>query len=163
MRLPVTLLALSLMAACTTQTVSTATEVSSTANAPAMAALPAASNDAGLLALVNGYRASRGLPALQSAAALNSAALAHARDMTSNGFFSHTGSNGSSVGARVRTAGCSWTAVSENIALGQTTPDAALATWLNSSGHLRNIEGRYTQMGQARVGNAWVAVFASGC
>jgi uncharacterized protein YkwD len=128
-----------------------------------MAAVPAATADAGLLALVNGYRASQGLPALRSAAALDAAAMAHARDMTSKGFFGHTGSNGSTVGARVRSQGCSWTGVAENIATGQQTPEAAMTTWLNSPGHRRNIMGPYTQMGQARVGNTWVTVFASGC
>lgn len=160
MRLPISLLALALVAACTT---TTAPSVTSSANAPAMSAVPAASTDAGLLPLVNSYRASQGLPALRSVAALNAAALTHARDMNSKGFFSHTGSNGSSVGTRVRTAGCSFTGVAENIAMGQTNPTAAMTIWLNSPGHRRNIMGPYTQMGQARVGNIWVTVFANGC
>lgn len=163
LRLPVACLALVLAASCTTQTVSTTTTGTPTSGTPAMAAAPVATTDADLLALVNSYRASQGLPALRSASALNNAALAHARDMTSRGFFGHTGSNGSTVGARVRNAGCSWTQVAENIATGQPTPNAAMSTWLNSPGHRRNITGPYSQMGQARVGNTWVTVFASGC
>jgi uncharacterized protein YkwD len=162
MRLTVSLLALSILAACTTQTMQSPT-ATSTATAPALAAAPAATSDAGLIALMNDYRASQGRAPLAPAASLDAAALAHARDMTQNGFFSHNGSGGSTVGSRTRAAGCSWTGVSENIAQGQTTPSQAMTTWIASDGHRRNILGSYTQFGEARVGNTWVAVFASGC
>jgi uncharacterized protein YkwD len=159
MRLILSLCALFLATACTTETMQT----TATSTAPALAAAPAATSDAGLLALVNDYRATQGLPRLASTAALDAAALGHARDMTSNGFFSHTGSGGSTVGSRTRATGCSWTGVSENIAMGQTTPSAAMTIWINSPGHRRNILGPYTQFGEGRVGNTWVTVFANGC
>jgi uncharacterized protein YkwD len=159
MRPIVTLFALVALAACTTETMQT----TATSTAPALAVAPAAASDAGLLSLVNQYRASQGLGPLTSTASLNAAAASHAQDMTSNGFFSHTGSGGSTVGSRTRAAGCSWSGVAENIAQGQTAPSAAMTTWINSDGHRRNLLGPYTQFGEARIGNTWVTVFASGC
>ncbi len=161
MRHIVTLFAIAALAACTTQTVQTT--ATSTAPAPALAAAPAAASSAGLLALVNEYRATQGKGPLVSSPALEAAAAAHAQDMVNNAFFSHTGSGGSTVGSRTRAAGCSWSGVAENIAQGQTAPSAAMTTWINSDGHRRNLLGPYTQFGEARIGNTWVAVFASGC
>lgn len=163
MRLILSLCALALAAACTTETMQTTATSGIPAPAAAAAVAPAATSNAGLLALVNDYRATQGLSGLATTASLDAAALAHARDMASNGFFSHTGSGGSTVGSRTRATGCSWTGVSENIAMGQTTASEAMATWIASPGHRRNILGPYTQFGQARVGNIWVNVFASGC
>ena len=161
MRPIVILLSLSALAACTTETMQTT--ATSTAPTPALAVAPAAASDAGLLALVNDYRASQGQGPLASSAALDAAAAAHVQDMVNNAFFSHTGSGGSTVGSRTRAAGCSWSGVAENIAQGQTAPSAAMTTWINSDGHRRNLLGPYTQFGEARIGNTWVAVFASGC
>lgn len=159
MRHIVTLFALAALAACTTQTMQT----TATSTAPALAAAPAATSGAGLLSLVNDYRATQGKGPLVSTASLNAAAAAHAQDMVNNAFFSHTGSGGSTVGSRTRANGCSWSGVAENIAQGQTAPSAAMTTWINSDGHRRNLLGPYTQFGEARIGNTWVAVFASGC
>jgi uncharacterized protein YkwD len=119
--------------------------------------------NAGLLPLINQFRAIEGDPPLTANDALNAAALAHALDMSQNGFFSHTGADGSTVGTRTRAAGCNWSTVAENIAVGE--PDAASAVlgWINSPGHRRNLLGNYATFGEARVGELWVAVFTSGC
>jgi len=98
-----------------------------------------------------------------STPALAAAARAHAQDMVSAGFFSHTGSNGSTVGTRLRAAGCDWSGAAENIAQGQTSPEEAMTTWINSAGHRANLLGNYTELGTARIGATWVMVFAAGC
>jgi uncharacterized protein YkwD len=152
--------AFTLAAACTTG--GTVTPVS-TSSAPALAAVPVAGSEAGLLALVNDFRATQGRPPLGADGALDAAARAHAQDMVNAGFFSHTGSDGSSVGTRLRAAGCSWTGAAENIAQGQTSPEVAMTTWINSAGHRANLLGNYSELGAARIGTTWVLVFAAGC
>ncbi|MBB3196679.1 CAP domain-containing protein [Roseateles terrae] len=60
-------------------------------------------------------------------------------DMSTNNFFSHTGSNGSTLGQRVTAVGYPWTALGENIAAGQTSVDSVMKGWLASPGHCANI------------------------
>ena len=159
MRIPFLIVSLAALAACTVETMPV-----STSSTPVTAAVPVASmQDAGLNTLVNNFRASQGKGPLSQSASLTQAATAHVQDMLSQGYFSHTGQNGSSVGTRVRAAGCSWSGVAENIAQGQATAQQAMDTWINSSAHRANLVGPYTQFGTARVGNTWVLVFASGC
>jgi uncharacterized protein YkwD len=72
----------------------------------------------------------------------------HSRDMGDVNFFSHTGSDGLSVGDRVTNAGYVWTSVGENIAAGQPTIDAVMNAWLSSPGHCANIMSpTYTEIG----------------
>lgn len=73
------------------------------------------------------------------AATLSSAALGHSKDMATKNFFSHTGSNGSTVGKRATAAGFAWSYVNENIAAGYTTTDKVVSGWLSSPGHCANI------------------------
>ena len=70
---------------------------------------------------------------------LHTAAVRHSIDMTENDFFSHTGSDSSSVADRVDAAGYPWQTVGENIAAGQRTAKEAMDGWLSSPGHCRNI------------------------
>lgn len=90
--------------------------------------------------LTNQERARHGLPALALDGALCRSALAHSRDMASHNYFSHTGSDGSTVGDRIRAAGYSplW-AYGENIAAGQPSPEEVVNAWMNSEGHRANI------------------------
>jgi uncharacterized protein YkwD len=65
-------------------------------------------------------------------------------------FFSHTGSDGLTVGDRVRNAGYDWSAVGENIAAGQQTINTVMMVWLESPGHCANImRPIYTEFGAA--------------
>jgi uncharacterized protein YkwD len=94
-------------------------------------------------------------PALAHAAKLSTAALNHSTDMATKNFFSHTGSNGSTVGKRVTAAGYSWGYVNENIAAGYTTPAQVVSGWLASAGHCANMMNKTaTQIG---VGYAYHA------
>ncbi len=72
---------------------------------------------------------------------LRCAARLHSMDMAENGFFDHTGSDGSQVTDRVEAMGYTdWMAVGENIAGGTTTASASVQGWLDStSGHCGNI------------------------
>jgi uncharacterized protein YkwD len=67
------------------------------------------------------------------------AAAGHARDMVANQFFSHTGSDGSSVSARINAIGYAWASVGENIAAGQPTVSRVVEAWMDSDGHCANL------------------------
>lgn len=98
---------------------------------------------------------------------LAQAATGHSIDMARNGFFSHTGSNGSSVGSRVSATGYAWSSVAENIAAGQTSLSSVMGAWMGSAGHCENImRASVTQFALAcerRVGGGtpyWTMVLA---
>ena len=108
--------------------------------------------------------AERGAVAVNGA--LTQAAAAHARDLAGSGAFSHTSSNGSSVGDRVRRQGYGFCFVAENIAKGQGSLEQVLNGWLASPGHRRNILASQAQeFGLVRgPGNLWVMVLGKpGC
>jgi len=67
------------------------------------------------------------------------AAYLHSFDMTTNQFFSHTGSDGSSPGDRITREGYLWITYGENIAVGYSTVADVMQGWLGSEGHCRNI------------------------
>jgi uncharacterized protein YkwD len=74
----------------------------------------------------------------------------HAGDMAQNNYFSHTGLDGSTPAARVTRGGYRYSATGENIAAGQTTPEAAVAGWIKSPPHCENLMNpAYTEMGVA--------------
>jgi len=86
--------------------------------------------------------------ALASNALLAQAAEAHTRDMVANNFFSHTGSDGSTLGGRVSATGYAWSGVGENIAAGYPTVNAVLDGWMASGGHCANLMNpTFTQFG----------------
>jgi uncharacterized protein YkwD len=89
-------------------------------------------------------------PALVWNDTLARAALAHSSDMARQAYFSHTGKDGSVVGARALQAGYVWRKVGENIASGQDSADDVVAGWLASPGHCANImHPEFTEMGTA--------------
>jgi uncharacterized protein YkwD len=82
--------------------------------------------------------------------------------MDQNKFFSHTGSNGSTVGERVTKAGFVWRSCGENIAKGYPNEETVVQGWINSAGHCKNIMNPgFTLMGIAKSGDYWTQVFAS--
>ena len=72
-------------------------------------------------------------------ATLGRVADTHAHDMARHSRMSHDGSDGSTAAERVTRAGYPWRSVAENVASGQSTPDAVVQTWLDSPGHCANI------------------------
>lgn len=116
-----------------------------------------------MLKEVNSLRAEKDAAPLCYNFKLIIAAMRHNDDMVTNGFFSHTGSDGSSVASRVQDAGYSWGAVAENIALGQTSVEQVMEAWENSPGHYNNIiNADVTHFGAAwnPTTNHWTQVFA---
>lgn len=124
-----------------------------------------------MLALINQARsAGRACGATQYPAAaplawnaqLFSAAERHSRDMASNDFFSHTGSDGGSFSQRISASGYVYRSAAENIAAGQRSVAEAVQGWLQSPGHCANImNGQLTEVAvscvrsSARYGTYW--------
>jgi len=119
----------------------------------------------GVLAAINAERLSNGRTALVYNKRLEAAARAHALDMAKRGFFSHTGSDGSDVGKRMKRAGYKYCFGAENVAFGQKSLSAVMAAWMKSSGHRKNILNRKVEsVGLARAtGDRWVMVLAASC
>ena len=121
------------------------------------------------LTLANSERAEAGCPALVWNATLGSVAAAHSADMAANNYFDHTGLDGRSAAERITDAGFSFSRMAENIAAGQPSADAAMVTWMDSSGHrsnLLNCELTQTGIGVATDGDSeygtyWTQVFAT--
>lgn len=143
-------------------------------------ALPAAAppiiDDAMLLA-VNAARARArrcgdaampAVAALRLSPALTIAATRHAQDQAARGEIGHQGSDGSRVSDRVNRTGYVWRAVGENVytASWSATAAEAVASWLTSPGHCRNImAGHFTELGAGFVdagkSRYWTQVFAA--
>ena len=80
------------------------------------------------------------------------AALAHAQYLQQNNLFSHTGANGSTVGARLTATGYVWSTVGENIAAGYVDLATVIQGWLDSPGHCVNLmNGNFVDLGVALV------------
>ena len=92
-----------------------------------------------VLTAVNAARAKAGCAPLRVNRKLEAAAQAHARAMAEQNFFSHSGKDGSRLPGRVAKQGYSYRSAAENIAAGQETAREVVASWLQSSGHRKNI------------------------
>jgi uncharacterized protein YkwD len=117
------------------------------------------------IALTNAFRAKRGLPAFEVDPVCSAAAFDHARDMAARGYFDHFGPGGSTPSSRYQHRNTEHQRVirlSENIAWGNgTTPERALAMWLNSAGHRKHLVG--TEMNHIGVGVANGACLLGPC
>lgn len=115
---------------------------------------------------LNTLRAKNGLAPVAYSQTLESAARRHAVDMANASLFSHTGSDGSDVGARVQDAGYGWCVVAENIAKGQIDLTEVMQAWDASPGHHANMMSRdVTEFALVEGdGSIWVMVLAApGC
>ncbi len=115
--------------------------------------------------VLNQFRADQGRAAIGWSDRLEQAAAGHARDMLENGFFSHTGSDGSDIGQRVSRTGYKWCYIAENIAQGQRSLYEVMEGWAASPGHRRNMLLRDVRE-FALVegpGRFWVMVLAQPC
>jgi uncharacterized protein YkwD len=114
--------------------------------------------------MVNGWRASHGLPPVKTDAILNRVAQIQTQAMMAQGVMSHDA--GGDFRTRMRTNGVRGTAA-ENLAAGTPSIDQVMTMWQNSSGHNANLLNPEI----ARVGLAkgvtptgyvyWTMVFAS--
>ncbi len=118
--------------------------------------------------LINTVRSDAGLRQIAPHPLLERAAQAHADDMLRNGYFSHTGRNGSKVRDRISAQGyrgCFW---AENIAYGNLSAPVVFQRWMESRGHRRNmLHRRPAHFGLASAGSGqntfWVLVFGAPC
>jgi uncharacterized protein YkwD len=104
-----------------------------------------------LLAAHNFIRRRNKLEPLKLSLKLCESAEIHARDMASQERMTHTGSDGSNPIQRARRVGYGSSLIGENIAVSQWTVEQVMAEWMESRGHRRNILGKYTEMGAARI------------
>lgn len=113
--------------------------------------------------LTNVFRAKSGLPPLAVSPVLEAVAEAHGQDMARKGFFSHRGSNGSTLGRRAERQGYRYCLIAENIAKGQKTPAEVMRSWTSSKGHRANmLQRRAREIGVIRTGvNIWVMVIGT--
>ncbi|QQR43242.1 CAP domain-containing protein [Myxococcus xanthus] len=78
-------------------------------------------------------------PALSNNPQLRCAARKHSKDMGTNNFMSHTGSDGSTPWQRMNWAGYTYRNAAENVAAGYSTALAVVNGWMTSTGHCNNI------------------------
>ncbi|WP_432187874.1 CAP domain-containing protein [Streptomyces sp. Tue6028] len=117
-----------------------------------------------ILALENAEREKAGCSALSMNSQLTAAAQAHSEDMAKNNFFSHTGSDGSSISQRVEKAGFSPSIpTEENIHQGGSTSQAVFDSWMGSAPHKAAILNcKWKQTGLAGAsGNLWTQLFGT--
>lgn len=102
-----------------------------------------------VLALTNQERAKQGLqPCTGTDANLNRSARAKSEDMAANNYFAHDSPTYGDPFAMMRNFGVQYSSAGENIAMGQPTPEAVVAAWMNSPGHRANImNGSFTHLG----------------
>lgn len=113
--------------------------------------------------MVSQFRAGAGLGPVAVSRKLEQAAAKHADDMARRGFFSHTGSDGSSVGKRAKRVGYRYCRIVENIAKGQASSADVMRDWAKSPGHRQNmLDPKVKEIGVAKgAGNTWVMVIAT--
>ncbi|MFI1538244.1 CAP domain-containing protein [Streptomyces anandii] len=139
-----------------------------TASAPASTPPATAPTASGVVArivqLVNAERAKVGCSPLTLNADLSKAAQAHSDDMAAHQNMSHTGSDGSSPGDRITSAGYTWSSYGENVAYGYSTAEQVMAAWMASPGHKANILNcgfREIGVGLAEPGDYWTQDFGA--
>ncbi|MCD2462764.1 CAP domain-containing protein [Streptomyces sp. MBT42] len=118
-----------------------------------------------VIALVNAERAKAGCGPLSANATLTRAAQGHSEDMAARDFFDHTNPDGAGPGERVTAAGYPWSTYGENIAMGQSSPEQVMESWMNSPGHRANILNcDFKEIGvgiHSQGGPYWTQVFGA--
>jgi uncharacterized protein YkwD len=83
---------------------------------------------------------------------LTDAAGAHSADMAAKNYFSHTSTDGRTLGERVNATGYAWNALGENIAAGYVGIDIVMDGWVASDAHCANLMNpNFTEVGLACV------------
>ena len=136
---------LGLMLLTTSITTSAKTTVVNTASKTVSSA---AGYEVRVIQLCNIQRAKYGLPALSQDSKLMQLCKMKSQDMAYRNYFSHNSPVYGSAFNMMKTYGVKFVAAGENIAEGQKTPDAVVASWMNSPGHRANILNKvYKEIG----------------
>ena len=121
-----------------------------------------------VIELTNVERQKAGLAPLAAQANLTQAANGYAGVLASGTCFAHTCGPVPEFTDRAAQAGyTNWSALAENIAAGQRTPEAVVKAWMESPGHRANIlNARYTEIGVGlatggRMGMYWAQSFGA--
>ncbi|NMP37619.1 MAG: LysM peptidoglycan-binding domain-containing protein [Clostridiales bacterium] len=112
--------------------------------------------------LTNQKRRANGLSDLKLNWELSRVARYKSQDMHDRSYFSHTSPTYGSPFKMMSDFGISYRSAGENIARGQTTPQAVVNAWWNSEGHRANmLNASYTQIGVGYYsdGNYWTQMF----
>lgn len=88
---------------------------------------------------INAERGAAGLAPLRESAALTQAAQGHACDSAGRDTMGHVGSDGATLADRLAREGYRFRSAAENVASGYRRPEAAVAGWMKSPPHRRNI------------------------
>lgn len=139
------------------------------APAPVAAPLvaPASTSLQQVVDLTNAERARAGLGPLSVDPRLMGAAQAHSADQAARASMTHTGSDGSNVGARIGRQGYAFQSCAENVAWGYRDAPSVVAGWMGSPGHRANILSRgatHVGVGLAHAADGspyWTQVVAS--
>ena len=122
------------------------------AAAEAMIFAPPEFDPAAIQKLINDYRLSRGLNAVEINARLTAAASAHSHDLARRDTISHEGSDGSHPWTRVQRTGYPARFTAENVGVGQKSMANVIEGWRRSPPHNANLlAGNARQMGVAMV------------
>jgi uncharacterized protein YkwD len=119
-------------------------------------------------AQLNALRKANGKKPLGVSPKLTKAAVGHACAMATQGFFAHVAPNGSNLKSRIKAVRYNYCFGAENLAQGQQTLSAAMAAWMKSPGHRKNmLAGKADEFGFAEAssptGPYWVLVFGRQC
>ncbi|MDX8336926.1 MULTISPECIES: CAP domain-containing protein [Cetobacterium] len=116
-----------------------------------------------ILDLVNRERIIRGLKPMKLNSKLNKLAKIKSDDMHKNNYFSHNSPIYGSPFDLMKRHNVNYMTAGENIAKGQNTPEFVMKSWMNSSGHRKNIlNPRFKEMGVSRDkygNNIWTQMF----
>jgi uncharacterized protein YkwD len=112
--------------------------------------------------MVNRHREKVGCKPLSWLSPVAAVAQKHSQDMAFHQYFSHKNLLGETPFDRLTKAGIKYRKAAENIAAGQTSAAQVVASWLQSSGHRRNIEDCGLQNhGIGLYQNHWTHVFVT--
>jgi uncharacterized YkwD family protein len=136
----------------------------STENKPSTPSGNYASFQQEVLDLVNVERTNRGLQPLKFNKELSDVATKKSQDMIDKNYFDHTSPTYGSPFDMMKQFGISYRAAGENIAMGQKTPKEVMNSWMNSSGHRKNIlNPDFTELGVGVASNGsslyWTQMF----
>lgn len=112
--------------------------------------------------LVNEIRVKNGLNELKEDWELSRVARYKSQDMKDNKYFSHTSPIYGSPFEMMKNFGLTYRTAAENIAKGQSTSQAVVNSWMNSSGHRANILNssfKKIGVGYVKNGNYWTQMF----
>lgn len=127
-------------------------------DAPRFAVLQEASGfaeqEAAILAGINAFRAKHGLAALTESAALCQLSRAHATDMVTRNYFSHTNPEGKGPYQRLQDAGIDFAYYGATNSYASIRASAVISDWETHPGKFFMLDSRFTQCGVGVAGPA---------